>query len=59
MKLTRNLDSKNYFYSGYCIRFDTSELFSLSDGSGLGENVIIFGVDSSSSVHAVIDISIS
>ena len=59
MKLTRNLDSENYFYSGYCIRFDTRELFLLSDGSGLGENVIIFGVDSSFSVHAVIDILIS
>ena len=31
--------------------FDVSETFSMSDGSGFGKNVIIFGADTSSSAH--------
>ena len=32
--------------------FDTHGTFSLSDSSGFGKNIILFGVDNSSSVHA-------
>ena len=40
-----------YKYSGYGIGFDAHRSFSLSDGSAFGKNVIIFGADTSSSVH--------
>ena len=51
VKLTKNADSDKYKYSGYGIGFDASGSFSLSDGSGFGKNVIIFGADMSSAVH--------
>ena len=38
-------------YSGYGIGFDACGSFSLSDDSGFGKNVLIFGSDMSSSVH--------
>ena len=38
--------------SGYGIGFDTRGCFSLSDVSGFGKNVIIFGDDNSSSKYA-------
>ena len=38
--------------SGYGIGFDTQGCFSLSDISGFGKNVIIFGDDNSSSKYA-------
>ena len=38
--------------SGYGIGFDTQGCFSLSDVSGFGKNVIIFGDDNSSSKYA-------
>ena len=50
LKLTKNADPDKYSYSGYGIRFDTRVEYPLSDGSA-DENVIIFGVDISSSVH--------
>ena len=43
-------DLDKYGYSGYDIGFDSSTEFSLFDGS-VGKNIIIFGVDMSSSVH--------
>ena len=48
VKLTKNADIDEYGYSGYGIGFDRhgSVLF---PGTGLGTNVIIFGVDMSSS----------
>ena len=46
--LTKNIDIDKYKYSGYGIGFDTHESFSFP-GTGLGRNVIIFGVDMSSS----------
>ena len=49
--MTKNVDSDKYSYSGYHIGFDTCRTFSLSDGSGFGTNVIIFGVDNYFSVH--------
>ena len=45
---TKNADIDKYVYSGYGIGFDRHGIFSLS-GAGLGKNVIIFGVDISSS----------
>ena len=52
VKMTKNGDADNYFYSGYGIWFHTRETFSLSDGNGFGKNVIIFGVDHISFVFA-------
>ena len=49
VKLTKNADLNKYKYRGYSIGFDSRSKFSLPDGS-MGKNVIIFGVDMSSSV---------
>ena len=46
VSLTKNADIDQYKYSGYDIRFDRL------GGSSFGRNVIIFGADMSSSVHA-------
>ena len=51
VKLTTNADTGKYKYSGYSIGFDASGSFSLSDDSGFGKTVIIFGADIISSVH--------
>ena len=48
--MTKNTDIDKYGYSGYGIGFDIKSSFSFPDG-GMGQNVIIFGVDTSSSVH--------
>ena len=50
VKLTKNADIDKYQYSGYSIGFDRKGSFSFP-GGGFGKNVIIFGVDMSSSVH--------
>ena len=50
VKLTKNADIDKYGYSGYGIRFDRKSSFSLPSG-GFGQNLIIFGVDMSSSDH--------
>ena len=50
VKLTKNADPDNYKYSSYGIGFDSCSRFSWTDGRW-GKNVIIFGVDNSSSVH--------
>ena len=50
VKLTKNLDIDKDKYSGYGIGFDRKGEFSFGDG--FGQNVIIFGADMSSSVHA-------
>ena len=50
VKLTKNPDIDKYKYSGYGIGFDRRGEFSFGDG--FGQNVIIFGADMSSSVHA-------
>ena len=47
--LTRNTDIDQYKYSGYVIGFDRHGFFSI--GNGAGRNLIIFGVDMSSSPH--------
>ena len=49
MELTKSADPDKYGYSGYGIGFDARSQFSLPDGSW-GKNVIIFGVNNSSSV---------
>ena len=50
IKLTKKADPDKHSYSGFGIGFDTREQYSLPDGS-VGKNVIIFGVDTSSSGH--------
>ena len=48
--LTKNADIEKYEYSGYGIGFDRRSSFSFP-GGGFGQNVLIFGVDMSSSAH--------
>ena len=48
--LTKNADIEKYKYSGYGIGFDRRSSFSFPSG-GCGQNVLIFGVDMSSSIH--------
>ena len=49
VSLTKNADINKYKYSGYGIGFDRHGSFSFP-GTGLGRNVITFGVDMSSSM---------
>ena len=46
--MTKNADFDKYKYFGYGIRFDRHGSFSFP-GTGLGRNLVIFGVDMSSS----------
>ena len=48
--LTKNTDIDKCGYSGYGIGFDRRSTFSFP-GTGFGQNVLIFGVDMSSSSH--------
>ena len=48
--LTKNAGIDKYGYSGHGIGFDRKGSFSFPNG-GYGQNVIIFGVDLSSSIH--------
>ena len=48
--LTRNADIEKYGYSGFGIGLDRRSSFSFP-GGGFGEDIFIFGVDMSSSVH--------
>ena len=48
--LTKNADIEKYGYSGFGIGFDRRSSFSFP-GGGFGQNVLIFGVDMSSSAH--------
>ena len=50
VKLLKNTDPGKYRYSDSGAGFDSRSEFSLPDGI-LGKNVIIFGVDTISSVH--------
>ena len=47
VRLTKNADIDKYGYSGYGIGFDRNTSFSV--GNEIGKNVIIFGLDMSSS----------
>ena len=48
--LTKNADIEKYGYSGFGIAFDRTSNFSFP-GGGIGQNILIFGVDMSSSPH--------
>ena len=48
--MTKNAGIDKYQYSGYGIEFDKNGSFSFP-GGGLGQNVIMFGADMSSSAH--------
>ena len=48
--LTKNADIDKYGYSDYGIGFDRRSSFTFA-GGGFGQNVLIFGVDMSSSAH--------
>ena len=50
VKVTKNADPDQYKYTGYGIRLDSRSEFSFAHGR-YGKNVIIFGVDMSSSAH--------
>ena len=49
ISITKNADIDKNKFSGYGIGFDRGTIYSV--GNGFGRNVIIFGVDMSSSVH--------
>ena len=51
VKLTKDADIDKYSYLGYGIGFDSRESFTHPSG-GYGRNVIIFGADLRSSIHA-------
>ena len=53
VKITKNNDIDKYKYSRYGVGFDSGGAFSFPNGS-FGENVIIFGVDMSSSCTPII-----
>ena len=48
--LTENADIENYKYSAYGIGFERKSSFSFTGGE-FGQNVLIFGVDMSTSIH--------
>ena len=48
--ITKNADIDKNKYSGYGIGFDRTRIYLLPNGS-FGRNVVIFGVDTNSSVH--------
>ena len=48
--LTKNADIEKYRYSGFGIGFDRRSSFTFP-GGGFGQNILIFGVDMSSSAH--------
>ena len=50
IKLTRNGEIKKYKYSGYGIGLDEHGTFLIPSGR-FGQNVIIFGIDMTTSVH--------
>ena len=51
MQITKNSDTSKYKYKGYGICFDEGGTFSKGNINN-GRNVLIFGVDESSLVHA-------
>ena len=51
VKLTKNIDIDKYEYAGYGMGFDSKGTFS-HPRAGTGVNVVVFGADMSSSVHA-------
>ena len=51
VKLTKNVNTSNYKYEGYGIAFDSGGSFTIGNITK-GKNVIIFGIDSNSSIHS-------
>ena len=51
VKITKDINTSKYNYSGYGIGFDSGSSFSHPSG-GDAKNVIIFGCDLATSVHA-------
>ena len=51
--ITKNADIDKYKYSGYGIKFDRRSSFSFPSGR-FGQNILIFGVDMSSSANTEI-----
>ena len=51
VNFTKNVDPNKYEYGGYGVGFDACLQFSLWNREW-GKNVVIFGVDDSSSLHA-------
>ena len=51
VRLTKNADMNKHKYSGYDIGFDRKRFYSM--GNEVDRNVIVFGVDMSSSSHIV------
>ena len=51
--LTKNAEIEKYTYPGYGIGFDRKSIFSFT-GGGFGQNVLIFGVDMSTSIYMTI-----
>ena len=51
VKLTKNVNTSHYGYSGYGICFDSSGKFSIGNITN-GKNVLIFGADMSFSSHS-------
>ena len=51
IELTKNTDTSNYKYEGYGIAFDSGGSFTIGNITK-GKNVIIFGVDTISSIHS-------
>ena len=49
--MSEDADLYKYHYSGHAIGFNACGIFSLSDGSRLGRNIIIFGFDNNSSAY--------
>ena len=47
--IVKNSDKEKYVYSGYGMAFDRKDSWSFNDDTA--RNVIIFGVDNSSSSH--------
>ena len=50
LNIVKNIDKEKYIYSGYRITFDSAGSWNF--GNGFAKNVVIFGVDNSSSSHA-------
>ena len=50
VKLTKNIDLDKNSYSRNCVGFNSCSLFS-DPGFDWGKNVVVFGVDNSSSMH--------
>ena len=51
VKLTKNAGIDNYRYSGYGLGFESKSTFSVPADNSYGQNIAVFGVDMSNSIH--------